>query len=283
MNTPLTMAQMRATWDSAAPGWAKWEAKLAENLVDATEAMMDAANFSPGMRVLDIASGAGSQTLMAAKRVGDGGNVVASDISEEMLGHVQANADAAGLANIRTMHGAAEDFGEVNIPFDGAICRLGLMLFVAPGRALAGIKQALNPGARVSVLVFTVPQNNPFIAQSMGIAMKHAGKPPPPAGSPGLFALGGDGVLEALLTDNGYSDVKIKTVTATLKLASADEALEMMQQAFGAYRAVLAEMSPDDQAAAWAEIRGSLGQFEAADGFQADLELMIGSGAFNEA
>ena len=54
------------------------------------------AGVGAGSRLLDVACGAGSQTLDAAHRVGARGCVVASDISDKMLHHVQENACAAG-------------------------------------------------------------------------------------------------------------------------------------------------------------------------------------------
>ena len=76
--------------------------------------------FDTGARVLDLASGAGSQTLDAARRVGAQGHVMASDISDTMLHHVRENARAAGLANVTTLVGAAEDLDLPVESFDAA-------------------------------------------------------------------------------------------------------------------------------------------------------------------
>ena len=53
----------------------------------------------------------------------------------------------------------------------------------------------------------------------------------------------------------------------------------MIQQAFGAYRAVVAELEDDEQAAAWSEVRESLKQFEGNHGFETEFEFIIGSGS----
>jgi ubiquinone/menaquinone biosynthesis C-methylase UbiE len=70
--------------------------------------LMDMAGIRLGMRVLDLACGAGSQTIQAAKRVGPNGSIVACDISAAMLDHVRENATTAGLQNIETLKCAAE-------------------------------------------------------------------------------------------------------------------------------------------------------------------------------
>jgi len=135
----------RTQWEGAAPGWARWEATIATWMEPATEAMLTMAGVNVSARVLDLASGAGSQTLQAARRVGSHGHVVASDIADTMLYHVRENARAAGLTNVMTLAGAAEDLDVAAESFDAVICRLGLMLFVEPARALAAVRRALRP------------------------------------------------------------------------------------------------------------------------------------------
>jgi SAM-dependent methyltransferase len=245
----------------------------------ATEAMLAMADVGAGARVLDLACGAGSQTLDAARRVGAKGSVVASDISTTMLRHVQQNAGAAGLANVTTLAGAAEDLDVAAESFDAAICRLGLMLFVDPATALAAVQRALRPEAKVAVVVFTTPGSNPFMAKPMQILLRHAGKTPPPPGRPGIFSLGAPGVLEQLLAGAGFVGVEHRTVDVPLRMSSAAEAWTMMREAFGAYRAVINDSPEAVQAAAWAEVAETLTTFETSPGFVAPAEVLVAAGA----
>jgi hypothetical protein len=128
-------------------------------------------------------------------------------------------------------------------------------------------------------LVFATPANNPFMTRTMAILQRHAGKSPPAPGRPGIFALGGDRVLENLMKDSGLADVKTRTVRALLSLPGAADALEMMQQAFGAYRAVVADLGDADRSKAWSEVHECLKQFEGSRGFETEFEFIIGSGA----
>jgi SAM-dependent methyltransferase len=231
------------------------------------------------MRVLDLACGAGSQSIQAAKRVGPSGRVVASDISATMLDHVCRNAAGAGLQNIEVLECAAADLDETQAPFDASISRLGLMLFPSPRTALQAVQRVLRPDARFAALVFTTPANNPFMARPMAILRRHAGKPPPAPGEPGIFALGGNGVLENLMKDSGLADVQTRTVRAALTLPSASAALEMMQQAFGAYRAVVVDLTDVERSKAWGEVHECLKGFEVGGRFETAFDLIIGSGA----
>jgi len=272
-------SELRNTWESAAPGWAKWEHVFTTSLSSATGAMIDMAGIRPGMRVLDLACGAGSQSIEAAKRVGPDGRVVASDISATMLEYVRRNAARAGLQNIETLECAAEGLEGPAACFDASICRLGLMLFPSPRNALAAVRRALKPGARFSALVFTTPAKNPVMAQPMAILLRHAGKPPPAPGQPGIFALGGEGVLVRLMKDSGFGDVRTEIVRAPFVLPSASDALQLMQEAAGAYRAVVADLSDAEKSKAWSEVYEYLKQFEVIGGFETELELLIGSSA----
>ncbi len=109
--------ELRRTWEFAAPGWAKWEGLFAEGLVNATDTMLDMAGVDAGMHVLDLACGAGSQSLRAADRVGPQGRVVASDISPTMLEYVREAARRRGLSHIETVECAAEDLPSRHRPF----------------------------------------------------------------------------------------------------------------------------------------------------------------------
>lgn len=275
----MQTADIRTQWEGAARGWARWESTIASWMEPATEAMLDMAGIGTGARVLDVASGAGSQTLRAARRVGPGGEVVASDIAEAMLRHVQENARTVGLINVTTLHGAAEELDVGDGSFDAAICRLGLMLFRDPGEALRAVRRALRPGGKFAVVVFTTPEANPFMAKPMQILLRHAGKPPPAPGRPGIFALGGPGVLERLFADSGFTGFEQRRVALALRTRSAERTLEMMKEAFGAYRAVLEDSSETVRTAAWAEVAEALRSFETPDGFAAPAEVLVAAGA----
>jgi ubiquinone/menaquinone biosynthesis C-methylase UbiE len=274
----MDRGEIRRQWEGAAPGWAKWEEAIADWVVPATEAMLDMAGVVPGAQVLDLASGAGSQSLHAARRVGAEGRVVASDISETMLHHVRENARAAGLGNVSTLAGAAEDLEVEPESFDAVTCRLGLMLFAEPAKALAAAKRALKPGGKVAVVVVTTPAANPFLAKPMQILLRRAGKAPPAPGKPGLFALGASGVLERLLAESGFDRIEQRTVAAPLRLPSAGDAMALMQEAFGAYRAVVGDCSEAVRKAAWAEVGETLQAFESAAGFEGPAEVLVAAG-----
>ena len=84
-------ATTRAQWESAASAWHEWGPAIEDWLGAATERMLDDAGVSTGTRVLDVAAGAGGQTLTAARRVGPAGHVLATDISPAILAYAAAD------------------------------------------------------------------------------------------------------------------------------------------------------------------------------------------------
>src|SRR5207249_5850350 len=103
-------AATRQAWEKSAGGWNSQTRHIHEWLAEATEAMLDSAHITSGMRVLDIAAGAGDQTLDIAQRVGPNGHVLATDISETILQFAKDYAQRAGLLNVETGVADADGF-----------------------------------------------------------------------------------------------------------------------------------------------------------------------------
>ena len=274
----MNQSEIKNQWEKAAPGWAKWEKTVAEWMDPATEAMLNMAGVTTGAKVLDLACGAGSQTLRAAKRVGPKGHVTANDISGTMLQHLMQNARDDNLNNISTIACAAEELELPEKSFDASISRLALMLFSKPEKALACVNRVLKPGGKVSVVVFTIPETNAFMAKPMQVLLRYAGKEPPPPGKPGIFSLGKPGVLEQLFSDCGFRNYDQLTLTVPLKMPSVLHALGFLQEAAGAYRAVISECTEEVKKAAWAEVAKTLESYETPEGFEAPAEVMVVAG-----
>jgi len=270
----------RAQWENAAEAWDRWSALLGRWLGPATEAMLDAARVGPGSRVLDIAAGAGEQTLAAARRVGPTGHVLATDISPTILRYAKAAAQEAGLANVETreLDGERHDMLPA-ASFDAAISRVGLIYFPDQQRALAGIRHALRPGGRFAAVVYSTPEKNPFFALPVGIIRRRAQLPPPLPGQPGPFSLGGEGVLARTLEQAGLRDVKVDKVDSPLRLPTAAECVRFERESFGALLQMMAGMDEDERADTWDEIERTLARFETSEGgFVGPCEMLVGSG-----
>ena len=269
----------RAQWESAAEAWDRWSPLLADWLGPATDAMLDMAAVGPGARVLDVAAGAGEQTLAAARRVGANGYVLATDISPSILRFALGTARQAGLANVETLELDGERHDTLpEASFDAAISRVGLIYFPDQQRALAGIRRAVKPGGRFAAVVYSTPDRNAFFSLPVGIIRRRAQLPPPLPGQPGPFSLGAEGVLARALQQAGFRDVEVRKVDSPVRLPSAAECARFERESFGALHQMMAAMSERERVETWKEIEAALGKFETDQGFVGPCEMLVGAG-----
>jgi SAM-dependent methyltransferase len=269
----------RQQWEDAAKAWHGWGPTLEAWLGGATERMLEAAGVTTGSRVLDVAAGAGGQTLAAARRAGPTGSVVATDISPTILTYAAKSAAEAGLTNVETVEADGEALDALPaVSFDAVICRLGLIYFPDQQRALAGMRQALRDRGRVAAIVYSTPARNEFFSIPVSIIRDRAQLAPPEPGQPGPFSLGGRGVLEAALTGAGFTEVSVDAIPAPLRLPSAAECVRFEQESFGALHQMLAGVAASERPTVWDQIQAALTRFETPDGFVGPCELLVGSG-----
>lgn len=269
----------RAQWDSAAEAWDRWGPLLSRWLGPATELMFDMAGIGAGDRVLDVAAGAGEQSLAAARRVGPDGYVLATDLSSGILDRAAANARLAGLQNIDTLQADGERIDEVDAePFDAVISRVGLIYFPDQVRALRGMRSQLRAGGQVGAITYASAEANGFFSVPVGIIRRRAQLPPPLPGQPGPFSLGDPEVLRARLEEAGFGDVRVERVAAPVRLGSALECLQFEQESFGALHQMLGGLSEAEKDEAWAEIEEALGAFETDGRFEGPCELLVAAG-----
>lgn len=267
----------RAQWEAAARAWHDWGPFLGRWLGPATEAMFDMAELGPGAHVLDVAAGAGEQSLAAARRVGPDGLVLATDIAPALLAHARADAEAAGLRQVKTRELDGEALDQLPAgAFDVVISRVGLIYFPDQARALAGMRHALKPGGRVAAIVYSTPERNPFFSIPVSIIRRRAQLPPPLPGQPGPFSLGGEGVLARAFEHAGFARAEVRAVPSPLRLPSAAECVRFERESFGALHQMLAGLDAEEQASVWDEVLAELKRFEGADGFVGPCEMLVG-------
>lgn len=269
----------RAQWENAAEAWHRWGPFLGEWLGPATERMLQLAGVQTGSRVLDVAAGAGEQTLRAARRVGPTGHVLATDISPAILEHAALTAREEGLSQVATRELDGEVLDELpDQSFDAVISRVGLIYFPDQQKALAGMKRVLKSGGRIGAISYSTPQNNAFFSVPVSIIRRRANLPPPLPGQPGPFSLGGDGILAAALERAGFRDVTVEKMDAPVCLRSAAECVRFERESFGALHQMMATLSDDERADTWREIERELMKFEGPGGFTGPCEMLVAAG-----
>jgi SAM-dependent methyltransferase len=277
--TQAFKASMRAQWDSAAAGWNAHTEHISAWLHGPTDAMCRMAGVRLGARVLDLAAGAGDQTLAIARAVGAQGQVLATDLSPAILALAHDNARRAGFANVETRVADGEDLGVAEASFDAAVCRLGLMFFADPLRGLREMHRALRPGGGVCTLVFGRPEKNPCLGVLMSTALQHAGLPPRDPFQPGgLLSLGRPGHIDTLFRSAGFQDVATTAVDAVFRMPSVDHYLAFVRSSASPIQQILGRLDAAAADAAWGEMRERLMAFNTPQGWEGPNELFLTAG-----
>ena len=122
-------------------------------LAPATRVLLEAAGIGPGMRVLDLGSGAGDVSFLVAELVGADGEVVGVERSPDAVATAVQRARHLDLQNTRFLVGDIRDTVADGV-FDAITGRLVLMYLPDPAAALRTQATLLRPGGVVAPIEF---------------------------------------------------------------------------------------------------------------------------------
>lgn len=264
-------------WSSSemAERWQQDVQRRRLDMAEATQRMLEAAGLGLGDHVLDIAAGTGDQSIFAARIVGPGGSILATDSSAEMLGVAARVVQQEGLTNITTSVMDAEQLDLQDNAFDAVICRLGLMLIPNLQQALREIRRVLKPGGKLAGLVWSAPENNPLFSLPLAIISKYARGAFSHLRNP--FALADPTVFERELTEAGFDEVITRALPFQSHYVSLDAFLQSTASRLTAD--VMGQLREPEQQQLLEEVREALSQFEGSHGLVAPAELLLGVGS----
>ena len=212
----------RRQWQERRRGVAPLGRLIGGWLGEATDAMIEMAGIDRGDRVVDVAAGAGEQSLRIARVVGPRGHVLVTDIAPDLLDLAAADAAAEGLDQVETreLDGEALDTLEPGSA-DAVVSRVGLIYFPDQQRALRGARSALLPGGRLSAVVYSTPDDNTFFSTPVGIIRARAQLGHRSRASRVRSPWAVRGVLAGALESAGFVDVEVRAVPSPVLLPSA--------------------------------------------------------------
>lgn len=258
--------------------WQRGKAHRDEINAAANEMMVDLASLRVGSRVFDVAAGTGDQTLLAARRVGPTGYVLASDLSTSMLNLAADAARDAGLENVETRQMDAENIDLDANSFDAVICRMGLMLFSDPVKALTGMHRVLKRTGKAVALVWSSEEKNPCRGIPLTIFRRLGGDFSAAPGLDLMFRLGDRAILEHTFEAGGFKEVAVHAVTTRWRFSSVADAIRATQDSFPGLQRIMAPLSDAERDLAWSEIEQQFNRFGGANGFDAPGEVLIAVG-----
>jgi SAM-dependent methyltransferase len=245
----------RDQWNTAATGWKKWSKLIDNGTKPVSERLVELARIGPGDRVLDIACGYGEPALTAAKRVGEDGEVVATDIAAQMLAYGRERAAEAGLNNMQFVESGCASLDFPQGTFDAALSRWGIIFDPEPEATAGRIRGFLKPGGRMAIASWGPPDKAAMFGLTMGTLVRTLGITPPPPGSPGPLARPTRDAIAGLLEGGGFSNVEVEEIDVVFDVESPDEFVTYMREIAPPITAALAQFPEEQQREAWDAIK----------------------------
>jgi ubiquinone/menaquinone biosynthesis C-methylase UbiE len=212
MDARLQTRIQRYGWDRAA---AHYERYWSQQLHGVQQRVVEVAALHAGERVVDVACGTGLVTFAAADRVGPGGTVLGTDISQQMVDLAAREAPA----NVRLARMDAEHLDLPDGSFDVALSCLGLMYVPDSRVAIAEMRRVLRPGGRAVAAVWGARQQCGW-AELFPIVDSRVKSEVCPM----FFRLGTGDALAGEFKSMGFTDVRCERLSIPLQYETDEEA-----------------------------------------------------------
>jgi ubiquinone/menaquinone biosynthesis C-methylase UbiE len=258
----------RSGWQRAAQGYiGSFEAATALF----APALLEAAEIAAGVKVLDVACGAGSVSGLAASR---GAEVTGIDFSPSMLAQARRRHPA-----IEFREGDAEALPFDDGIFDAVLISFGLHHFPFPSRALLEGARVLRPGGRIAFSTWASPREH-VLHRIVTDAVREAGDssaslPTPPGGVVNETA-----TCVRLLEDAGFQppSLRAEILKASISVESAARLLEILEAGTVRMAATLRAQTADKRSAIVRAIEKGISPYQEGELFRIPFAAIVASG-----
>ena len=156
-------------WTNRSSSWIKKASSTKVSHDIFTLRLIQEAEITPTMEVLDLASGTGDPAITIAEKL-KCGNVIGYDITTEMLSVAAARATTLMLPNMHIISGNMDTLPFPNQIFDAITSRNGLMFSDNKLQCAREALRVLKPGRKAVWLVWGEIESNPtFLAVNIGL------------------------------------------------------------------------------------------------------------------
>ncbi len=255
-------------WEAMAPGWERWRVQLAEALTPVREWLIGALGPQPGETVLELGAGVGDTGFEAAAILGEGGRLISTDFSPEMIEVARRRGTELGLENVEYRVIDAERIELDSGSVDGVLSQSTYMLMADPAAALAETRRVLRPRGRLALSVWGAPENNPWASIGGMILVEGGHIPPPEPEAPGVFSMASEERTRALLDGAGFGSVRTEEVPVRFAFRDLDDYEEWVIDVAGPFAMVLRGLAEDEREVLRARLREAFVPFATDGGYE---------------
>ncbi len=234
------------------------------------DGLLAAARLSPGMTVLDLASGPGLLAVAAAEKLGAAGLVIASDIAEAQL------ACCAPRPNLACVTADGEQLPFATACFDRVLCGFGLMFFPDADVALNEMRRILRADGQLALSVWGVADDVPLV--NVALSCMRRLLPPPKVARPSIFRFGDPGELERRLASADFFDIRIEPIKFSLTFTDAPSYWQAFLDLAGGAAESIARLPQATQDDLTREVAQELAPYANSGGYRLVSTILIATG-----
>lgn len=250
---------------------ASYDARLARVTAQCTEALLDAAGVRAGLRVLDVATGAGHVAAEAARR---GAEAVGVDLSAAQVALARSR-----HPRLRFEQADAEALPFPDSSFDAVVNAFGMCHLPDPDRALREAFRVLAPGGRMAFAVWEVPERTVGFGAPYAAIRAHGRLDVALPKGPDFFLFSEPRAALQALRAAGFVEAGVSTVEQWWTLSDPDELFRLVQRATVRAAALLRAQSPEALARIRAQLHGVVAGHAAEGGYRLPMPAVISRGS----
>ena len=153
------------------------------------------------------------------------------------------------------------------------------MLVTDPLAATRETRRVLVPSGRAVFAVWGPPEDNPWLSILINTVSSQLRAPIPPPGMPGPFALAAPGALADVLTEGGFTDVRVREVQTPMQVQTFDEWWNVVPSLAGPIAPVLASLPTELTTAIRTDAEAALAEFHTGRGYELPGLSIVGVGS----
>lgn len=200
--------------------------------------------------IIDVASGPGTLSLLAAER---GFRVTAVDFAQRMLVGLRESARSRGLVHVRAVLAEGESLPFADGAFDAGFSMFGVLFFPDPARGLSEMLRVLGPGGLAVVSTWQPLEETPFLVEMISVLEAENESFSFPADE-----LSRPGELKDAMTAAGFVDVATRESTHSLECGSLDDALDRLARSTVPFPLLRQRLPEREWNRVWAAVRARL-------------------------